>query len=77
MGIEIKRVGIIGAGQMGSGIAQVCAVAGLDVLLNDREGTRVESGLATIDGNLARQVAKGHLDEALRRRARERIAPAA
>ncbi|HEV7439423.1 MAG TPA: 3-hydroxybutyryl-CoA dehydrogenase [Methylobacterium sp.] len=77
MGIEIKRVGIIGAGQMGSGIAQVCAVAGLDVLLNDREGTRIESGLATIDGNLARQVAKGHLDEDHRRSARERIAPAA
>ncbi|WP_336485549.1 3-hydroxybutyryl-CoA dehydrogenase [Methylobacterium nigriterrae] len=77
MGIDIKRVGIIGAGQMGSGIAQVCAVAGIDVLLNDREASRIESGLATIDGNLARQVAKAHLDESQRRDARERIAPAA
>jgi len=76
MGIDIKRVGIIGAGQMGSGIAQVCAVAGLDVFLNDREASRIESGLATIDGNLARPVAQAHLDEGQRRSARERIAPA-
>ena len=76
MGIEIKRVGIIGAGQMGSGIAHVCAAAGLDVLLNDRDSSRLESGLATVDGNLARQVAKGTIDEGQRRNVRERIVPA-
>ncbi|WP_430910847.1 3-hydroxybutyryl-CoA dehydrogenase [Methylobacterium sp. sgz302541] len=77
MGIDIKTVGIIGAGQMGSGIAHVCAMAGLDVLLNDRETERLHSGLATIDGNLARQVSKGTIDEAQRRGARDRIAAAA
>ncbi|WP_375456816.1 3-hydroxybutyryl-CoA dehydrogenase [uncultured Methylobacterium sp.] len=76
MGIDIKRVGIIGAGQMGSGIAHVCAAAGLDVLLNDRDSDRLNSGLASIDGNLARQVAKGTMDEARRRDVRERIVPA-
>ena len=65
MGIDIKRVGIIGAGQMGSGIAHVCAAAGLDVLLNDRDrGSSESPRLANIDGNLARQVSKGTIDEA-------------
>ena len=73
MSIDIKRIGIVGAGQMGSGIAHVCAVAGLDVLINDRETERVHSGLATIDGFLARQVAKGTIDEDQRRQARERV----
>ena len=77
MGIDIKRVGIIGAGQMGSGIAHVCAAAGLDVLLNDRDPDRLKAGLANIDGNLARQVSKGTIDEQNRRDVRERIVPAA
>ena len=51
---EIKKVGVIGAGQMGAGIAQVCAVAGLDVVLNDVTEERIDHGLATISGNLAR-----------------------
>jgi len=59
MGFEIKRVGIIGAGQMGNGIAHVCALAGYDVVLNDLESDRIKSGLATINGNMSRQVAKG------------------
>ena len=76
MGIDIKRVGIIGAGQMGSGIAHVCAAAGLDVLLNDRDPDRLNAGLANIDGNLARQVSKGTIDESHRREVRERIVAA-
>ncbi|MCJ2040087.1 3-hydroxybutyryl-CoA dehydrogenase [Methylobacterium sp. E-041] len=76
MGIDIKRVGIIGAGQMGSGIAHVCAAAGLDVLLNDRDPDRLNAGLANIDGNLARQVSKGTMDEGQRRDVRERIVAA-
>ncbi|MFE1600557.1 3-hydroxybutyryl-CoA dehydrogenase [Methylobacterium sp. ID0610] len=75
MGIEIKTVGIIGAGQMGSGIAHVCAVAGLEVRLNDREPDRLRNGLATVNGNLQRQVAKGTLTEEARREAIERIQP--
>ena len=75
MGIDIRTVGIIGAGQMGSGIAHVCAMAGLDVIINDRENSRLESGLATIDGNLARQVSKGTISEEQRRGAIGRIKP--
>ena len=76
MAIDIKRVGIIGAGQMGSGIAQVCASAGLDVRLNDRESSRIETALGVIDGSLAKLVSKGSIDEAASRQARERIASA-
>jgi 3-hydroxybutyryl-CoA dehydrogenase len=56
---EIKTVAIIGAGQMGSGIAHVCALSGYNVLLNDISGDRIEAGLSLIDRNLARQVARG------------------
>jgi 3-hydroxyacyl-CoA dehydrogenase len=56
--VDIHRVGVIGAGQMGSGIAHVCALAGLDVALNDVSEERVKAGIATINGNLARQVVK-------------------
>ncbi|MDR7038858.1 MULTISPECIES: 3-hydroxybutyryl-CoA dehydrogenase [Methylobacterium] len=76
MGIDVNTIGIIGAGQMGSGIAQVCAIAGLDVLLNDRDPDRITAGLATIDGHLARAVSKGQITEEQRRAARERIVPA-
>ncbi len=64
MGFEIKRVGVIGAGQMGNGIAHVCAVAGYDVSLNDMSTDRIQLGLATINGNMTRQVTKGSLSEA-------------
>ncbi|MGV6874682.1 3-hydroxybutyryl-CoA dehydrogenase [Pseudochelatococcus sp. B33] len=63
MSIEIRKVGVIGAGQMGSGIAQVAAAAGYDVALNDINEERVNAGLATINGNLSRQVSKGNLSE--------------
>lgn len=72
----IKKVGIIGAGQMGSGIAQVCASSGFSVALNDVSGDRISAGLATINGNLAKQVAKGSLSEAERQAILGRIAPA-
>jgi 3-hydroxybutyryl-CoA dehydrogenase len=73
----IRRIGVIGAGQMGSGIAQVCALAGYDVLLNDVSPERVKSGLATINGNMARQVGAGKMTEVERTAALARIAPAA
>jgi 3-hydroxybutyryl-CoA dehydrogenase len=69
----IRTVGIIGAGQMGNGIAHVAAVAGHEVLLNDVSSERINAGLATINGNLARQVAKGVLTEAERQAALKRI----
>lgn len=71
----IKRIAVIGAGQMGSGIAQVSAVAGYDVLLNDVSEERVNSGLATINGNLARAVSGEKLTEQERAEALSRITP--
>jgi 3-hydroxybutyryl-CoA dehydrogenase len=76
MAAEVKTIGVIGAGQMGNGIAHVCALAGYDVLLNDMSEDRVQAGLATIDGNLARQVASGRIDEESRKAATARIQPA-
>lgn len=56
---EIKTVGIVGAGQMGSGIAHVCALAGYDVRLNDLDPERVKNGLMQIERNMVRQVSRG------------------
>ena len=69
----IQTIGIIGAGQMGNGIAQVCAIAGFNVLLNDVTEEKINSGLATIDGNMARDVSRAHLMEADRKTALSRI----
>jgi 3-hydroxybutyryl-CoA dehydrogenase len=76
MGIEIRTVGVIGAGQMGSGIAHVCALAGLNVMLNDLSEEKIQAGLATVNGNISRQVAKGVIQDSERRAALERITPA-
>ena len=73
--MEIRTVGVIGAGQMGNGIAHVFALAGFDVLLNDISGESLEKALAAIDRNLGRQVAKGRIDEAEKTAALGRIAP--
>ena len=73
----IKRIGIIGAGQMGSGIAHVIAASGYDVALNDIEKTRVDAGLAAVEKNMSRQVGKGLLKEAEMRAALKRISYAA
>ena len=73
---KIKKVGVVGAGQMGSGIAHVCALAGYDVLLNDLNAERIKAGLATINGNLARQVSKGTISEQARQQALAHIKPA-
>jgi 3-hydroxybutyryl-CoA dehydrogenase len=73
---EIRTVGIIGAGQMGNGIAQVCAAAGIDVRLHDVSEERIQQGLATVNGNLARQIQKGSIDEGARRATLDRIKPA-
>jgi len=75
--IVIRRVGIVGAGQMGSGIAHVCALAGYDVALHDREEERIQSALATVNGNLQRQVQKEAISEEARRAALARIVPVA
>ena len=59
---EIKSVGVIGAGQMGSGIAQVCAVAGFDVTLLDVSSDQLNKAMSDIEGNLQRQVNKGRMN---------------
>ncbi len=57
----ISKIGIIGAGQMGNGIAHVTALAGIDVMLLDAKAEAVEKAIATISKNIDRQVAKGHV----------------
>jgi 3-hydroxybutyryl-CoA dehydrogenase len=76
MAHSIRKVGVIGAGQMGSGIAHVCALAGLDVRLNDLNADRLKAGLATINGNLARQVKRELITEEQRQSALKHIATA-
>jgi 3-hydroxybutyryl-CoA dehydrogenase len=73
MTFSVSKVGVIGAGQMGSGIAQVCAQAGIEVLLKDVAEERIKAALATINGHLSRLVARGQLDEAGRQATLDRI----
>ncbi|ANU22389.1 3-hydroxybutyryl-CoA dehydrogenase [Planococcus donghaensis] len=61
--MSIQNVMVIGAGQMGSGIAQVCAQAGLNVKLNDMKQEAYDKGIATITKNLSRNVEKGRMTE--------------
>src|SRR5438067_4012665 len=77
MAVTISKVGVIGSGQMGNGIAHVAAVAGLDVVLNDVSAERLKSAMATINGNLSRQVAKNIITEDVRKAALDRIVSAA
>ena len=73
---KIETIGIVGAGQMGGGIAHVSALAGYSVLLYDVSPDRIEKGIATINGNLARQVASGKLEDQARKEAMARISSA-
>jgi 3-hydroxybutyryl-CoA dehydrogenase len=76
MAVTVKKVGVIGSGQMGNGIAHVAALAGFDVVLSDVSPDRMKSALATINGNLSRQVAKGSITEDARKKALARIVTA-
>src|SRR6201988_1727767 len=71
-----RRIGVIGAGQMGNGIAHVCALSGFNVLLNDVAADLITEGLATISGNLARQVSRQRISDEQRQAAIKRISPA-
>ena len=73
MALSLKKVGVIGAGQMGNGIAHVCALAGFDVSLYDVAPDRIKAGIATINGNMARQVGKKIISEDDRKKALARI----
>ena len=63
MAVNIQSVGVVGAGQMGNGIAHVCALAGFTVILNDVSSERLKTSLATINGNMARQVSRQRISE--------------
>ena len=63
MAQSIRKVGIVGAGQMGNGIAHVCALAGISVVLNDAAPARLKDALATINGNMTRQVSRKRITE--------------
>jgi 3-hydroxybutyryl-CoA dehydrogenase len=73
---EIKTVGVIGAGQMGSGIAHVCALAGYDVLLNDIDQEQIDKGLDAVRRYLDRQLAKGQVTQAVMDKVLGRVKPA-
>lgn len=69
----IKTIGVIGAGQMGNGIAHVCAVAGFDVKLVDVSKEQLDKALSMIDRNMERQVKRSLLGEADKKAAQARI----
>jgi 3-hydroxybutyryl-CoA dehydrogenase len=73
--MAIKKIMVIGAGQMGGGIAQVAAQSGLQVVLNDIKSEFIERGLAVIDKNLTRSVEKGRLSNEEKEAVLARIGP--
>jgi 3-hydroxybutyryl-CoA dehydrogenase len=73
MAAMIRKVGVIGSGQMGNGIAHVAALAGFDVVLNDLSPDQLKSAMATINSNLSRQVAKKIITDDMREKALARI----
>ena len=74
---EIRRITVVGAGQMGAGIAQTAAVGGFDVTLSDVAPRQLEQAVSGIEASLAKLTDKGRLDEATRDAALERIQTAA
>ena len=71
--ITIHKIGIIGAGQMGSGIAHVCALSGFDVMISDISEEQLAKCVVNIDKNIGRQVNKGFVSEADKKAAMDRI----
>jgi 3-hydroxybutyryl-CoA dehydrogenase len=71
--MAIQKVGVVGCGLMGSGIAQVCAQAGLQTVVREVSPEIVEKGLKSIDKNLARLVEKGTISEAAKNEIRGRV----
>lgn len=71
--MTIQKVGVVGCGLMGAGIAQVAAAAGFQTVVREVSGEVVEKGLKNIDKNLARLVEKGALDEGKKREIRGRL----
>jgi 3-hydroxybutyryl-CoA dehydrogenase len=76
MTFEIRKIGVVGSGQMGSGIALVSAAAGFDVVMNDISLDRINAAIAKIDGNLSRLVERDAMTAADKAAAIARIKPA-
>ena len=74
MASEIRKVGVIGAGQMGRGIAHVCAVAGLDVYLLDTSDAALKDAMESIEGAMERRVARNEISKDDMAKAMKRIA---
>ena len=74
MAQTIRKIGIVGAGQMGNGIAHVCSLAGMPVVIHDASADRMKAALATISGNMARDVSRQRLNDDDRQAALKRIA---
>ena len=70
---EIKTIGVVGAGQMGNGIAHVCALAGYDVILNDISQDALDAGVTTIAKNMTRQVSRDLISPDEMKAAQDRI----
>jgi 3-hydroxybutyryl-CoA dehydrogenase len=70
---SIRKIGIVGAGQMGTGIAHVCSLAGIPVVINDIAPPRLKEALATINGNMSRQVSRQRITEDDKQAALKRI----
>lgn len=71
--MEIKRVGVVGCGLMGSGIVEVCARSGYDVVVREVDDALLRQGLSRVEGSMARAVERGKLAEEAMRSARGRI----
>jgi 3-hydroxybutyryl-CoA dehydrogenase len=69
----LRRIGVVGAGQMGAGIAHVCALTGLDVVIADIDAAALQRGLDAIERNLTRQMARGKISEQEKQTALARI----
>jgi 3-hydroxybutyryl-CoA dehydrogenase len=74
--MKVQNIMVIGAGQMGSGIAQVCAMAGYKVVLQDLKQEQIQKGISVITKNLSRQVEKGRMSEEEKQAALHNITPA-
>jgi 3-hydroxybutyryl-CoA dehydrogenase len=73
--MAVKTIMVIGAGQMGNGIAQVGAQAGYDVMMSDISQDLVDKGMATVEKNLSRMVTKGKITDADKQKTLSRITP--